>query len=718
MKHKIALLLAAALLFSLAACAKQEAPAAPQPAEAPAEEPAAEPAAEPEDALPPLESARIELSEDIYITTPAEADVSVDEETAAEYVNNTLLVFAAVGTDEAAVAALAADCGAEIAGAITELDTYQFRFSAAMTLSELEALAETLAAEPRVESAMPDYVFDSAEDAVPDDPWRAAGETCTCAACTCESCGCGNCGADCPCEICVCAACEGTGCTCVYWDSEHPAGRNWGMEAIHAPEAWEYLDQMSPISVGLVDVMMDSNHDDLNLCGVVNVSAVAALTSGINSLASNDHGTHVAGIMAATANNGIGVTGVCAVPDTKIYICNNWYKSSVSSLMSGISALITKYGVRVVNISEHTNPELCILAACDGNKDAQDRIRGQAESAAKILNRLLDRGYEFVLCVAAGNQNNKTYYRDSTAQFNSKMERIYGYTMDKGMFSGSAALVGADAQYNHYLNCITDERLRSRIIVVGSVGLGEDGSYYAAASSCTGSRVDIMAPGVKIYSTYYGNTYGNLGGTSMATPHVAGAAALLFAADSTLTGAEIKQILCDTADYTTAFTGVSAGLLQVDAAVEAVLPEPSPTAQDLLSMTFDEIAALPWEEFHFYDSFDQPGSLFAHAMLGYAALDFTFPDDASCPSVVRLSDLLNGAASLPATPAVRTGMTYDELSENLVLSDLEIAPLGGTDDVVTTAFCCPEAGILATFYFCGSDGSAVLTTAELSTFQP
>lgn len=383
--------------------------------------------------------------------------------------------------------------------------------------------------------------------------------------------------------------------------------------------------------------------------------------------------------------------------------------------MAGIATLITKYGVKVVNISERTNHVLCILAASDGNKDAQAKIRGQAESAATILNRLLDNGHEFVICVAAGNQNNTVFYKDSTAQFSSTLDRIYGYTTDSGIFSGTTEHIGADAQYNHYLNYITDERLRDRIIVVGSIGLADDGSYYSATSSNTGDRVDIMAPGVNIYSTYYGNQYGSLSGTSMATPHVSGVAALLFATDTSLTGAEVKQILCETADYSTSFDGVSAGLLQVDAAVEAVLSKPTNTVTvtKFFSMTYDEIAALPWDEFYYYTSFDQPGNLYAQATYGDATLDFSFTyyDETAYLYTLYVRDELNGAGALPITSNISTGMTYAELADIVNVNDLT------TDASSWSATCYPEQGCFMTLYFEGYAENAVLTGAKIEYFE-
>ena len=73
-----------------------------------------------------------------------------------------------------------------------------------------------------------------------------------------------------------------------------------------------------------------------------------------------------------------------------------------------------------------------------------------------------------------------------------------------------------------------------------------------------GPSVDVAAPGVNVYSTWAGGGYQQESGTSMATPHVSGVAALVKGANPSLTTAQIRQILVDTGelpDGTTADSG-------------------------------------------------------------------------------------------------------------------------------------------------------------------
>ncbi|MEM2849629.1 MAG: S8 family serine peptidase, partial [Candidatus Bathyarchaeia archaeon] len=105
-----------------------------------------------------------------------------------------------------------------------------------------------------------------------------------------------------------------------------------------------------------------------------------------------------------------------------------------------------------------------------------------------------------------------------------------------------------------------------------------DQNNNRASWSSTGLAVELAAPGVNIYSTYKNNGYATLSGTSMATPHVSGTAALVWAKNPTLTNVEVRKILQNTATDLGASGRDSQygyGLVNASAAVLATLtPKP------------------------------------------------------------------------------------------------------------------------------------------------
>src|SRR6185437_13918126 len=82
-----------------------------------------------------------------------------------------------------------------------------------------------------------------------------------------------------------------------------------------------------------------------------------------------------------------------------------------------------------------------------------------------------------------------------------------------------------------------------------SVGASDSTDHLAYFSNYGQSSVDLTAPGVSIYSTWPGRAYKSESGTSMASPHVAGAAALVLAAHPAATADTIKALLMRTVDH-------------------------------------------------------------------------------------------------------------------------------------------------------------------------
>lgn len=102
---------------------------------------------------------------------------------------------------------------------------------------------------------------------------------------------------------------------------------------------------------------------------------------------------------------------------------------------------------------------------------------------------------------------------------------------NEGTSSGDTECIGYPAKY-------------SSVMAVGSITSDNVRSYF----SSTGSTLEIMAPGSNIYSTTINGSYGTMSGTSMACPHVAGVAALVWSAKPSLSNVQLRSALNETAN--------------------------------------------------------------------------------------------------------------------------------------------------------------------------
>lgn len=220
----------------------------------------------------------------------------------------------------------------------------------------------------------------------------------------------------------------------------------------------------------------------------VGVSPYSAMTGGSGVTDYVGHGTHVAGTIGAVGNNGIGVAGV------------NWNVSIMPiqvcssggcpqvAIINGIYKAADS-GVRVINMSLGTS-----APGVDTCPPTQDTY--------KAIQYAISKGVTVV--VAAGND-------------------------------------ARDASQVAPASC-------PGVITVGASTPG-DGK---AGFSNFGSTVEISAPGVEIVSTIPGGGYKSLQGTSMASPHVAGAAALLLSVNPSLSPQQVSDCLVSNADPTSA----------------------------------------------------------------------------------------------------------------------------------------------------------------------
>jgi len=251
------------------------------------------------------------------------------------------------------------------------------------------------------------------------------------------------------------------------------------------------------IGVAVLDTGIDLTHPDLaaNI-----VAGKNCLTTKKNANDDNGHGSHVAGIIAAL-DNSVGVVGVA--PRAKlaaVKVLNAQGSGTWSSIICGldwVSANAAALNLKVVNMS------LSGAGASDGNCGLTIN-----DALHRAICRVRDAGVTVV--VAAGN-------------------------------SGASAAAEVPAAYDDAV--ITVSALADSDGLAG--GLGAATAYGAddtlASFSNYGPVVDLAAPGVNIRSTWKGGAYNIISGTSMAAPHVAGAAALYLQAHPGSTWSQVRD---------------------------------------------------------------------------------------------------------------------------------------------------------------------------------
>lgn len=274
------------------------------------------------------------------------------------------------------------------------------------------------------------------------------------------------------------------GVTC-YNSSHHGCVSQWAWGKIQAYDAWGITTGSTGVKIAVVDTGIDSAHPDLpSLAPGVNF-----VTKGDPPEDDNGHGTHVAGTIGALTNNARGVAGL------------NWSISLVP--------------VKVLDASGSGT----YSAVANG-------ITWAADNGAKVINLSL-----------GGSVPSKT------------LGAAVKYAWNKGAVLACAAGNSGTQQKLYpaaYTNCI-------------AVAATDENDQKASFSNY-GQWVDVAAPGVHILSTMpnspvyltaqygYYQDYDSLSGTSMATPHVAGVAGLIWASGLCSTNTCVRSRIETTAD--------------------------------------------------------------------------------------------------------------------------------------------------------------------------
>ena len=259
--------------------------------------------------------------------------------------------------------------------------------------------------------------------------------------------------------------------------------KQWGINTIGAPAAWTKTTGAG-VRIGIVDTGIDLPHEDL--AGRLVASTTCLETDGnpleCEGTAQDDfgHGTHVAGIAAAIKDNGRGVAGVA--PDAELLVAKVFKGATAtpSDVIAGIKWVVD-HGAQVVNLS--LGGALFVVSATFGSQLTTGVEYAWKNGAVPV--------------VASGNDD------------------LFGAGIGSAEYGNiNALVVGATGH---------DDKVAGYSSPTGNA------KWAIIAPGGSGSRGD----GDNIYSTYWSkgktNHYGYLAGTSMATPHVTGAVALLLA---------------------------------------------------------------------------------------------------------------------------------------------------------------------------------------------
>jgi subtilisin family serine protease len=324
----------------------------------------------------------------------------------------------------------------------------------------------------------------------------------------------------------------------------HNVGQSGGVADadIDAPEAWNTTTGSRNVVVAVIDTGIDYGHPDLAANVWTNPGEVAG--DGIDNdrngyvddvrgwdFANNDadpmddngHGTHVSGTIGAVGDNGVGVAGV------------NWQVSIMGlKFLSGSGSGSTSGAIAAINYATRMRRDFGINVVATNNSWGGGGFSTGLRDAIEVG------GQAGILFVAAAGNDGRN--NDATPSY--------------------------PASYT------------SQSII--SVAATDRSNALATFSNYGVTGVDLAAPGVGIYSTTPGNNYASYSGTSMATPQVTGAVALMAAANPQATAAQIRTAILATAAPTASLAGkvATGGLLNVQAAVNAItsgaLPTPAP----------------------------------------------------------------------------------------------------------------------------------------------
>jgi thermitase len=307
----------------------------------------------------------------------------------------------------------------------------------------------------------------------------------------------------------------------------------WGMTKIGAPAAWDTQTGSASVVVGVIDTGVAYNHPDL--AGQMWTNPGETAGNGLDDEDTNDYVDDVHGI------NCINNSG------------NPMDDNDHGTHVSGTIGAVGNNGIGVAGV----NWDVSIMALKFLGSDG----RGSTSDAVECLDYATQMGVHLT--------NNSW----GGGGFSTALSDAISRARTAGdLFVAAAGNSSANTDSSpHYPSSYNLDN-------VISVASTTSGDALSSFSNYGPTSVDLAAPGSSILSTVKSGGYASFSGTSMATPHVAGAAALLWAENSSLTGPDVRNAIFSTVDPLASLNGkvVTGGRLNVAAAIASLGPPPPP----------------------------------------------------------------------------------------------------------------------------------------------
>ena len=302
---------------------------------------------------------------------------------------------------------------------------------------------------------------------------------------------------------------------------------NWGATEMKAAEAAVVDVRRAPVSVAVVDSGVEDTHPDLE----GRVDTTRSVKCSVNGMATQEvngwrdefyHGTHVAGIIAAN-HNGVGIDGIAPNASIVAIQATNDNRLIYPEYVACAFMWAASHGVDIVNNSYSMDPWVY------WNPTDPEQAAG-LEGATRAIRYAQGKGLAVI--AAAGNEgvdiDNPSIDNASPTDVPAPIKNrpVAGSIRVPSMLDGVAQVSAVKQAYG---------------VVPGRVSL------MRADFSNYGTTIDFAAPGDQIYSTapllFYRSGYAVADGTSMATPHVSGVAALIKSIHPEYTGAQVIDLM-------------------------------------------------------------------------------------------------------------------------------------------------------------------------------